>query len=366
MQITGARRILIVSSLLVLLLAGSAFADPRERFAQETGLDIDLIGVVQVEIDGIELTLTFVFINDRTFRSKISAELRATLAPYVGRNALYVNPSVEQVVGQFGFSPFDVSIRQTGEPTFIPDATSWIEISFGFLAGRFEVNPSGPDRGSGSEGILVLGDAIDSTRPFDLLYRGQEVHFEIGTTYATTPTTTPVPRSATRSHEPVDVAPLGETGSLQGVLMHEEFSAESMAALLELDADLVRVMVLAPRDEELRMLFVRLGESIRESPLGPDLVAALDPLIGTGAVMVWVFSAEGAAFSPWTFYIKQDGTNYVFFSSASFVELTEGFLRVERVNAGEVVAGVIRLPKSVDADRPFSVYYGTSAVDYYP
>ena len=63
MQITGARRILIVSSLLVLLLAGSALADPRERFAQETGLDLDLIGVAQVEIDGIELTLTFVFIN---------------------------------------------------------------------------------------------------------------------------------------------------------------------------------------------------------------------------------------------------------------------------------------------------------------
>jgi len=79
---------------------------------------------------------------------------------------------------------------------------------------------------------------------------------------------------------------------------------------------------------------------------------------------VWAFSIEGAAFSPWNFYIKQGGTNYVFFSSASFVELTDGFLHAERVEAGEVAAGVIRLPKSVDSALPFSVYFGTSGVDY--
>jgi hypothetical protein len=363
MQITGVGRILIVSSLLVFLFAGLVHADPRQRFAQETGLDLDLIGIVQVEVDGIELTVTFVFINERTFDSKISGELRAALLPYVGRNAFYVNPSIEQVVAQFGFSPFEISVRQAGEASFTPETAAWVEITSGFAIGWFEVNPSGPDQGSGSEGILVLDGAIDSTRPLDLIYRGQEARFEIGAAVATPPTGPAAP-SATTSHDPIDVVPLNETSTLQGILMHDEFSAESMAALLELDPDLVRIMLLTPRGEELRMLFVRLEEPVRDGALGPDLVLALDPLIGTGAVMVWAFSIEGAAFSPWNFYIRQGGTNYVFFSSASFVELTDGFLRAERVNAGEVVAGVIRLPKSVSSALPFSVYFGTAGVTY--
>lgn len=363
MQITGVGRLLIVTSLLVFLFVGAAHADPRERFAQETGLNLDLIGVLQVEVDGVELTVTFVFINERTFNSKISAELRVALLPYVGRNAFYVNPSIEQVVSLFGFSPYEISVRQSGEAPFTPGFASWIEITPGFTSGQFEVNPSGPDQGSGSEGILVLDDAIDAARPLDLIYRGQEAHFEIGAAFATTPSR-PVPPAATASHDPIDVAPLEETATLQSILMDEDFSAESMAALLELNPELVRVLLLTQRGEELRLLFVRLEEAIRESALGAELLDALEPLIGTGAVMVWAFSIEGAAFSPWTFYIKQGGTNYVFFSSASFVELTDGFLRVERVSAGEVVAGVIRLPKSVDGSLPFSVYFGTAGVDY--
>jgi hypothetical protein len=362
MHITGVGRILVVSSLLVLLLSGLASADPRERFAQETGLDLDLIGLVQVEIDGVELTVVFVFVNERTFDSKISPALRAALLPYIGRNAFYVNPSVEQVVARFAFSPLDISVRQaTGQP-FTPDRSMWIEITAGFGDGLFEVNPSGPDQGSGSEGILVLDSAIDPTQPLDLIYRGQEARFEIGTVPVSHGAAAPI--TGVASHDPVDVAPLEEIGALQGILTYDDFSTESMADLLGLDPALARVMLLTVRGEELRMLFVRLEESISESALGPELTAALDPLIGTGAVMVWAFSAEGAAFSPWTFYIKQGGTNFVFFSSSSFVELTDGFLHVERVNAGEVVAGVIRLPKSVDISLPFSVYYGTSGVDY--
>jgi len=354
---------LIAASLLILVLAGAAgAADPRQRFAEETGLDLDLIGVVQTNVGGIELTITFVFVNERTFDSKVSADLRLALMPYVGRNAVYVNPSIEQVVSQFAFSPAELSARQDGESAFFPQANAWIEITPGFASGWFEVNPSGPDRGSGSEGILVLGEAIDSTRPFDLIYRGQEVRFEIG--QGVISPSAPAAAAATSSHDPIDVPPLEGTGTLENVLMQDEFSAASMAAMLELDAELVRALLLTIRGEELRLLLVRLEESIRDSALGPELLSALEPLLGTGAVMVWAFSVEGAAFSPWSFYIQQGGTNYVFFSSASFVALTDGFLRVERVGAGEVAAGVIRLPKSVNSALPFSVYFGTSGVDY--
>jgi hypothetical protein len=111
-------------------------------------------------------------------------------------------------------------------------------------------------------------------------------------------------------------------------------------------------------------MYVRLEESVRTSLLGLELLAAIDEVIGTGAVMVWAVSSNGAEFSPWNFYIRQSGTNYVFFSKASFVELTDDFLRVDRVEPGDIVAGVIRLPKSVNANAPFSVFYGTSGVDY--
>ena len=362
-QITGAGRMLIVFSLLILLFAGLAYANPRERFAQETGLDLDLIGVLQVEDNGIEMTVTFVFINERTFNSKISAELRVALLPYLGRNAFYVNPSIEQVVAQSGFSPFGISVRQVGETLFTPDAEAWVDITFGFAAGRFEVNPSGPDQGSGSEGILVLDGAIDSTRPLDLIYRGQEARFEIGTAVAAPPAAYVAP-SATGPRDSIDVAPLTGTGTLQGILMQDGFSDESMAALLDLDPDLVRVMLLTLRGEELRMLFVRLEEPVRNSALDPDLVFALDPLIGTGAVMVWAFTPTGAMFSPWHLYVDQETTWPLGLFSNPFIELTEGFSRSVILEPGEVVAGVFRLPGGVDSELPFEVHYGASSVTY--
>ena len=92
--------------------------------------------------------------------------------------------------------------------------------------------------------------------------------------------------------------------------------------------------------------------------------AALEPLVGTGAVMVWALSQTGSAFIPWNFYIQQSGTNYVFFSAASFVELTEGFLHSGRVEPGAIAAGVIRLPGGVDTNAQFAIQYGTAGATF--
>lgn len=351
---------------LLLLWAVSLFvvADERDKFAEETGLDRDLVNLVQIEIDGVELTVTFVYINERTFQSKISAELSWTLQPYVGQNAIYVNPSIDDVADWFDFNPELISIEQSGTIHML-SLDSWIEITPGFLAGLFEVNPSGPAQGSGSEGILLLGDSIDPQLPFDVMYAGQRAltPFEIGAIPIVTQTTGS-PIASTQSHDPIDAAPLETLGTLEELLLHEDFSSEAMAALFELDPNLVRTMVLSLRGSELRLFFVRLEASVRTSLLGAELIETIDAVIGTGAVMVWAVSPTGASFTPWNFYIRQNNTNYVFFSTASFVELTENFLRVERVEAGDVAAGVIRLPRSVDADAAFSVFYGTSGVDY--
>ncbi|MFC2107897.1 hypothetical protein ACFLS5_00365 [Candidatus Bipolaricaulota bacterium] len=341
-------------------------AASRDQFAQETGLDPDLVNLVKLDVNGTELTIVFVFINERTFQSKISAELSEHLRPYVGQNAIYVNPSVEAIVNSFTFDPQLVSVQQSGG-TSLPPWEAWDEITPGFLTGRFEVNPSGPSQGSGSEGVVILGDLIDPQLPFDVLYAGQRASFNIGSTPAP-PTvaqgTTGSPTAATQSHDPIEVSPLDTLDALQDLLLHEDFSSEAMAVLFELEPKLVRTMVLTPRGRELRLFFVRLEESVRASLLGAELIASIDEVIGTGAVMVWAISPSGADFSPWNFYIRQGGTNYVFFSTASFVELTERFLRVERVEPDEVVAGIIRLPRSVDESAPFSVLYGTAGVDY--
>ena len=358
-----------VGCALLILWAVSLFlcADERDQFAQETGLDPDLVSLVKVDVNGIELTIVYVFINERTFQSRISAELSAHLQPYVGQNAIYVNPSVNAVVNSFAFDPQLISIQQLSVNSF-PPWEAWDEITPGFLSGRFEVNPSGPEQGSGSEGVVILGDLIDPQLPFDVLYAGQRASFDIGSPSAPAAVvqgpTTGSPTAATQSHDPIEVAPLDTLDALQEILLHEDFSSEAMAALFELESELVRTMVLAPRGSDLRLFFVRLEESVRASLLGAELIATIDEVIGTGAVMVWAISPSGADFSPWNFYIRQGGTNYVFFSTASFVELTEKFLRVDRVEPGEVVAGVIRLPRSVDGSAPFSVFYQTAGVDY--
>lgn len=340
----------------------AAGADLRDDFAQKTGLDRDLVNLVTIDVAGTELTVTFVFINERTFQSKISPDLAWKLQPYLGRNAVYVNPSIDAVVGMFPFDPQLVLIEQDGVTTR-PDLDSWSELTAGFSSGTFQVNPSGPQQGSGSEGVLVLGDLIDIQQPFDLIYAGERATLVIGPTAVASPAAG-VPASASQSHDPIDIEPLETLGTLQELLLHEAFSSEAMAAAFELDPDLVTTMVLSPRGSELRLLFVRLESSVRDSLLGSDLIDAVDEVMGTGAVMVWAVSPTGAEFSPWNLYIQQRDTNFVFFSTASFVELTDGFLRVERVEAGELVAGIIRLPRSVDADAPFSVFYGTSRVDY--
>lgn len=352
---------------LLLLWAVSLFvcADPRDQFAEETGLDRDLVNLVKIDVGGTELTVTFVYINERTFQSKISPELSWSLQPYVGQNAFYVNPSIDTVVDSFDFNPELISIEQRGS-IISPSLSAWIEITPGFLTGQFGVNPSGPAQGSGSEGVLLLGESVDALSPFTVMYAGQKTltPFEIGVIPTATQQTTGSPTAATQSHDPIDVVPLETFGTLEALLLHEDFSSEAMAATFELDPNLVRTMILSPRGNELRLFFVRLEPSVRDSLLGSGLIETLDEVTGTGAVMVWAVAPTGADFSPWNLYIRQNNTNYVFFSTASFVELTEGFLRVERVKIGDVVAGVIRLPRSVNADAAFSVFYGTSGVDY--
>jgi len=360
MRLSDWGRALVVSSLLLCLPAVCVLAEPREEFARETGLDADLISILKVDVGGTELTVVFVFINDRALASKVDPTLRQTLLPFVGQNALYVNPSIKSVVPSFDFNPLAISVQPVGGALLWPSAASWIEITPGFMNGLFQVNPAGPSQGSGSEGILVLGDSIDPTQPFEVVLAGQRVRFQVSATAPIASTA----RSVTSSHEPISVPVLTDVSTIEQLLALDSVTSESMAGLLGLDRSLVRILDTRERGQALRLVFVHLTDAVRSGSLGADLLQRLDPIIGTGAVMVWAASSTGTAFSPWSFYVQQGGTNHVFFSSASFVELTQGFLKTTALSPGAVIAGVIRLPKRVDASAPFSIYYGTSGVSF--
>lgn len=360
MRLSDWGRVLVVSSLFLCLAAVAGFAEPREEFARETGLDTDLINVLKVDVGGTELTVVFVFINDRALASKVDPTLRQTLLPFVGRNAIYVNPSIKSVVSSFDFNPLAIAVQPDGGSLLWPSADSWIEITPGFLNGFFQVNPAGPSQGSGSEGVLILGDSIDAGKPFEIVLSGQRVRFQVSATAPIASTA----RSVTSSHEPISVPVLEDVSTIEQLLALDSVTSESMAGLLGLDRSLVRVLDTRGRGQSLRLVFVHLTEAVRSGSLSAELVQRLDPVIGTGAVMVWATSTTGTAFSPWSFYVQQNGTNHVFFSSASFVELTQGFLKTDSLAPGAVIAGVIRLPKSVNASAPFSIYYGTSGVSF--
>jgi hypothetical protein len=350
-------RVLLASSLFFLCAASAALGDPRDDFARETGLDSDLIGVIQVDVGGTEMTIAFVFVDARALESHVSPSLRQALQPYVGRNALYVNPSVRNVVSHFDFSPQAIAVQGEGRERTTPPASAWVELTPGFLGGTFDVNPAGASQGSGSEGVLVLGDLIDPTRPFDIFYGNERTTFRI------------LPAGSSRSwtaasHDPISVPALGDVSSLESVLARPDLTEVSLAALFALDRPLVRMLDATVGPNAVRFVFIRLEESVRTSALGVDLLSRLDPVIGTGAAMVWAISTTGAPFSPWYFYVQQSGTNFVFFSSASFVELTSGFLDLDRLEPATLAAAVIRLPKGVDARAPFAVRYSTFGVTY--
>jgi len=355
-------RALLVSSLFVLCAASAALGDSRDDFARETGLDSDLIGVIQVDVGGTEMTIAFVFIDARALESHVSPGLRQALQPYVGRNALYVNPSVRNIVSHFDFTPQAIAVQGEGrERTMVP-ASAWVELTPGFLGGTFEVNPAGTEQGSGSEGVLVLGDLIDPTRPFDIFYGNERTTFRI--LAAASSGSTSVSSTSAASHDPISVPALGDVSSIESVLARSDLTEVSLAALFALDRSLVRILDATVTSAAVRFVFIRLDESVRASALGDDLLSRLDPLIGTGTVMVWATSTTGAPFSPWSFYVQQSGTNFVFFSSASFVGLTSGFLSLERLEPGTLAAAVIRLPKNVNAQAPFAVRYSSFGVTY--
>jgi len=347
-----------VISLLVLVIIAFAAIMSCGQGGIETGLDPDLSTQLSVQVNGQRLDLFLVYLNKRAFNSEISEDLSHALSLYKEANALYVNPTVKQVVDSFDFFPSHLSIEQEGSPPFFPTSEDWVEITEGFLAGKFEPHPSGLEHGSCSIGVLVMGDHIDPTQPFWAVYDSTRARFDIIEKPWTNVTTQKPP---TIPMNEVDLALQKQIAILKDELTEQgSFSAEGIASLVDLSPSLVRTIVIKHDGEILHLLLVLLEEQINESALEADLLSALQPFIGTGGIMVWAISPTGAHFTPYYFWVEQSTIPYYFVMTSSFSEMTTGFCKISYIEVGEVAAGVIILPHKLDSLAQFTLNYGST------
>jgi len=359
MQFSVSRQRWLPFFLIILLAGAGVLAESDAQIASQSGLDPDLFATLSIDVGGEELALVIVYINERTFNSQISDSLLQKLLPCLGSNALYIVASVKQVVDTFDFFPNQLTVEQEGKPSFIPTVNDWVEITPGFLEGRFQINPWGTSYGSGATGVLIMGEHIDPSQPFWVVYQGQRARFDLtGVGTSVPPPTLPVP-PAKQPGEAIEIPTLKDVTDLEDALTHGDFSSALVAAHLRLDPSLVGTIIITSEDEELRLLLVRLEEGVHKGAFGAELLSNLEPLIGTGAVMIWALTPTGANFSPWQLHVQQSQTIYDFWFDSSFAELTEGFLRLGRLKSGEVAAGVILLHRQVNPHATFTVYYQT-------
>jgi hypothetical protein len=338
---------------LILFLVGInvcivGLAENAARLAAETGLDADLFTELTVQVDGSNLSIVAVYINERALDSKISPGLEAMLTPYIDDNAIVIWASAKE---DLLFDPLTISVEQSNKAFLFAEGSDWVELTTGFLAGGVAAEQD-------SAGLLIMGDRIDPTKPFWVVYQGARGQLNIGPTEPTT--TLPVQQRPQIREEPVREAPVLESVTdLEAELTYGDFSMETVSPLFGLSPSLVGTIINKGDDEELRLLLVRLEEGIEEGTLDPQLLAGIEPFIGAGTVMVWALSPTGAQFSPWNLSIKQAETNYIFnpFSSSSFTGLTPGFSEPGFIEAGNIAAGVVFLHRGIDPGAPFSICY---------
>ncbi len=167
-----------ITTVIALLLVAAAFPVvgqdlgelARQRIAQETGLDEDLIATIFVSEEDAQFILAFIYINDRTFDSRLKPELLEAIAPYRHREAMLVlvTPSQESY-----FNPLLIAYTQD-RVTYEVKLTSIRRISESFAPGTLP-------QGEVSAGIILLdrlesnfgpleGEPLQVSKPFRIGY----------------------------------------------------------------------------------------------------------------------------------------------------------------------------------------------------
>jgi len=154
----------------------------RERIAQETGLDEELIAILFISKENAQFILTFIYIDERVFNSKLKPDLLEALAPYRDEEAMLtlVTPARESY-----FNPLLISFTQ--------DQVNY-RVSFGAIRKISESFTIGSlPQGEVSAGVILLdrlepelgfppllGLRLDVRKPFSINYMDYSTDFALG------------------------------------------------------------------------------------------------------------------------------------------------------------------------------------------
>ncbi len=347
-------RIISLFCLLVVLGGTLVFgADNIDTIAQQLGLDRDLIGLINVEIEGTTLALMFIYVNERTVASRrISPLLRQQILPYLEANAIVVLVSADS---DMFFPPDELVLGQQGRQLFRPSSEDWAAA------------PPKPWKIRAQEsaaGLLIMGERIDPTLPFWIEFRGEKtvIELEDPVLVCAEPLAYPV---VAPPHVPIDL-------NMEDLALAEAFgiTGEEIAQLIGIDPRLVQTLIIGHAEEEqLQIVLIHLAGQVREADLSTGMLAQLERYIDRASIMVLAFTRTGADFSPWYFWASQGRRNYPLLAIARFTELTPGFIRPARdgrIEAGEIAVGIIILYRWIDPSLPFTVNYHTTRVEFSP
>lgn len=171
---------ILLSVFLTLPVFGQGIEElARQRIAEETGLDEELIATLFVSEESAQFILTFIYIDERVFSSRLKPELLEAIMPYRNDEAMLVlvTPTRESY-----FNPFLITFTQDWT-IYRLELSAIRRVSESFTVGTIP-------QGQVSAGVILLGElepgftpmpgeGLDVQKPFTISYRGYTTSFAL-------------------------------------------------------------------------------------------------------------------------------------------------------------------------------------------
>ncbi|MCR4405158.1 MAG: hypothetical protein NUW06_07815 [Candidatus Acetothermia bacterium] len=171
---------ILLSVFLVLPVFGEGIEElARQRIAAETGLDEELIATLFVSEETAQFILTFIYIDERVFSSRLKPELLEAIMPYRNREAMLVlvTPTRESY-----FNPFLLTFTQDWV-SYRPVGGAVRRINESFAMGTIP-------QGEVAAGVILLEElepeltplepeGLDVHKPFTISYSGYTTSFAL-------------------------------------------------------------------------------------------------------------------------------------------------------------------------------------------
>lgn len=172
--------VMLLSVFLALPVFGQGIEElARQRIAEETGLDEDLIATLFVSEESAQFILTFIYVDERVFNSRLKPELLEAIMPYRNDAAMLVlvTPARESY-----FNPFLITFTQD-RISYRVELSAIRRVTESFKVGTIP-------QGEVSAGVILLGELepeltpmpverLDVQKPFTISYNGYTTNFAL-------------------------------------------------------------------------------------------------------------------------------------------------------------------------------------------